>query len=198
MPGSGIGPESFYKMEILIRNMVCRHCVAAVSRIFDSLGLNPVSVELGKAVIEAESLPADVAAELSRALEAEGFGIIADADDALVEKVKAAVLAHVRDEDECRLNLSACLENRIGVSYDTLSRVFSAKEGRTVEKYHQAQKIERVKELMDYNEMTLSEIADAVGYSSVAHLSRRFREATGMTPTAYMKQPHGRLPLNEV
>lgn len=82
-----------------------------------------------------------------------------------MDKVKLAVLHHVRDQEECHYNLSACIEKHVGVAYDTLSRIFSQNEGRTIERYHIAQKVERVKELLGYKELTLAEIAFRTGYS---------------------------------
>ena len=83
-------------------------------------------------------------------------------------------------------HLPSCLADKLGVNYDHASRVFSRIEGRTIEKYQILQKIELVKELMGEPGMTLAEIADRAGYSSVAHLSRQFKGVTGMTPSAYM------------
>ena len=104
----------------------------------------------------------------------------------------------MRQADRCRLNLSACLEEHLHIPYDTLSRIFSSLEGRTVEKYQIAQRVEWVKELLGYGEMTVSEIADYTGYSSAAHLSRQFKSVTGLTPTEYLRATASRRPLNEV
>uniref|UniRef100_UPI00272ABCDB helix-turn-helix domain-containing protein n=1 Tax=uncultured Duncaniella sp. TaxID=2768039 RepID=UPI00272ABCDB len=106
-------------------------------------------------------------------------------------------ICHIREEGHNH-NLSECLSRHLNVSYDTVSRVFSQKEGRTLEKYHIAQKVERVKELLQHNEYTLSEIADMVDYSSAAHLSRQFKSVTGMTPTEYLKGPRERIDLSQI
>lgn len=105
----------------------------------------------------------------------------------LLERVKDAVRNHVCTEAECRLKLSACMENQLGVSFDTVSRLFSQMEGRTIEKYHIEQKVERIKELLLEGSMTIAAIADKTGYSSAAHLSRQFKSVTGMTPTDFIK-----------
>lgn len=172
-------------MELLIKNMVCRHCVEAVRDILSRLELSPVSVELGRADISAERLTPLQLEALDDALSAAGFARITDPDAAMVEQVKQAVMHHVRSEDECRLNLSECIERQLKAPYDAVSRVFSRREGRTVESYCTAQRIERVKELLEYGELTLSEIAWKTGFSSPAHMSRRFKEITGLTPSAY-------------
>lgn len=170
--------------------MVCRHCEAAVEKALSDLGLHVKSVALGHAEITEDPDPV-ILAGIDKAFESLGFSRITDSEDLIVEKAKIAILNHIRDEDSCKKTLSACLAEKLPVSYDTVSRLFSQKEGRTIERYYIAQKIERVKELLGYGEMTLSEIADAVGYSSVAHLSRQFKEVTGLTPTLYMKNTPG-------
>lgn len=181
-----------------IKNMVCRHCVAAVRGALENLGLDVADVRLGSATLAGHAPDEATLAEIDAVLAALGFGRITDSAALLVEKVKQAVLHHVRDEQECRLNLSACIERRTGMNYDQLSRVFSATEGRTIEKYHMAQKIERVKELLGYGELTLSEIAWRTGFSGASHLSRRFKEATGMTPTQYVRSGAARRDIGEV
>ena len=184
-------------MEILIKGMVCHHCVEAVERVLQSAGLTPVNVVLGRAEIK-EHLDGPALLMLDKLLEHEGFERILDADSLLVEKVKRAVIEHVRKPNECRLNLSACLEKHLGATYDTMSRVFSAREGRTLEKYQMAQRVEWVKELLGYGQYTISEIADMTGYSSTAHLSRQFKSVTGLTPTEYLRTSMDRRGLNEV
>ncbi|MDE6135803.1 MAG: AraC family transcriptional regulator, partial [Muribaculaceae bacterium] len=95
--------------------------------------------------------------------------------------------------------LSACIEEHLGQSYDTLSRLFSQREGRTIEKYHIALKIDYVKELLSLRNMTLAEIADMTGYSGAAHLSRQFKAVTGMTPGEYVRNASfARTPLTEL
>lgn len=186
-------------MELLIKNMVCRHCVEAVRNILSEQGLAPIRVELGRAEISSESLTPPQLEALDRALGEAGFSRITDPEVGMVEQVKQAVMHHVRSEDECRLNLSECIERQLGVPYDAASRVFSRHEGRTVENYCTAQRIERVKELLEYGELTLSEIAWKTGFSSPAHMSRRFKEVTGLTPSSYRaSHPGPRKPLTEI
>jgi len=184
-------------MEILIKGMVCHHCVEAVKRVLHSAGLTPINVTLGRAEIK-EHLDGPALQMLDNLLENEGFARILDADSLLVEKIKRAVIEHVRQPNECRLNLSACLENHLGATYDSMSRIFSAREGRTLEKYQMAQRVEWVKELLGYGQYTISEIADMTGYSSTAHLSRQFKSITGLTPTEYLRTSMDRQSLNEV
>lgn len=177
--------------------MVCRQCVNTVRRLLTEAGIAFYDVKLGVADIDSNTSE-ETLRHLDSLLEEEGFQRIIDSDSALVEKVKLSVLRHVRDEDDNHHNLSDCICNDLGVSYDTVSRIFSAKEGRTIEKYYIAQKIEWVKELINYGNLTLSEIAYKTGYSSVAHLSRQFKSVTGITPTEFSKSSQQRKGLNEV
>lgn len=178
--------------------MVCRHCISALRNGLESLGLDVLDAGLGFAEIAGDEPDAATLAQIDAKLATLGFKRITDADDALVERIRQAILHHVRDENECRLNLSACIEKHVGVGYDTASRIFSQRQGRTIEKFHIAQKVERVKELLADGELSLTEIAFRTGYSSVAHLSRQFKDVTGMTPSAYAKSGLGRNPINEL
>ncbi|MCM1522243.1 MAG: helix-turn-helix domain-containing protein [Muribaculaceae bacterium] len=184
-------------MRLKIKGMVCNHCVEAVRRVLSEAGLTVKNVSLGEAEVE-ESLDDDALRMLDSLLASQGFSRPISPDEALVERIKQAVIRHVRAADRCRLNLSACLEEHLHTPYDTLSRVFSSLEGRTVEKYQIAQRVEWVKELLGYGEMTVAEIADYTGYSSAAHLSRQFKSVTGLTPSQYQATTSTRHPLNEI
>lgn len=187
--------------EILIRNMVCRHCIEAVRNVMAQAGFGVVDVELGKAVVDAGIDDRDFERRLEKVdvlLHEQGFERIVDNDAYIVEKTKHAVLEHVRMKNECRLNLSACIESHLGMSYDSVSRVFSRVEGRTIEKYQIALKIEYVKELLSDTSLTIADVAFKAGYSSSAHLSRQFKDVTGMTPTEYQNSSRDRRPLNEL
>lgn len=168
--------------------MVCRHCIAAVERLLAALGMTVSHVELGKACFDIpQGMPeGEALRRIDKALDENGFRRIADPDEQLVEDIKHAVIHHLRSEEECKFNLSACIAGHLGVNYDQASRVFSRLEGRTIERYHILQKVEYVKELLAYGDLSLSEIAFRAGYSSVAHLSRQFKDITGMTPTQYI------------
>ncbi len=186
-------------MKIAVQNMVCRHCVAALGQILDEMGLEAREVGLGYAVVPDGSLDDEATVRrLDELLRAQGFERIADADDRLVQAVKDAVMHHVRSEGECRLKMSACIEEHVGTPYDTLARIFSARQGRTIEKYAIAQRVEWVKELLSYGTLTVTEIAFRTGYSSAAHLSRQFKAVTGLTPTQFVEAGSPRRSLAEV
>ncbi len=186
--------------DIAIKGMVCRHCVEAVEAIFHGLGVgaDQIEVKLGEASLaDSVNVDADFLAALDREFAAHGFSRILDPGQRLVEAAKQVIIDHVRNHD-CRFNLSACLQDHLNTDYGTLSKIFSATEGRTIEKYSIAQRVEFAKELLSYGEMTISEVADRAGYSSVAHLSRQFKTQTGMTPSQFQKLRPERIPLNEV
>ena len=184
-------------MLLHIKGMVCHPCVEAVAAAATAAHLPGAQVRLGEADVPDAEITADKLSALDEQLAMRGFKRITNPTDQLIERTKLAILQHVRDEG-CRFNLSACLQDHLEVDYSTISKLFSAREGRTIEKYAIAQRVEYVKELLSYRQLNISEIADKTGYSSVAHLSRQFKSVTGMTPSAFLKNCSARIPLNEV
>lgn len=172
---------------LYIKNMVCPRCIKTVTRCLTALGLHPQSVELGTATLAEE--PNDEQRQYIReALEAEGFELLENPRTQLAEQLKDAIIERVHYRDKMpNVNLSEYLSVRFHRDYSTLSKVFSEETGTTLEKYAIAQKIERAKELLTYGEMSLGEIADLLGYSSIAYLSTQFKNVTGMTPAAFKK-----------
>jgi AraC-like DNA-binding protein len=182
-----------------IRNMVCDRCRMVVADILRRHGLDPQSVILGKVTL-ARSPEEAVMPEVRKSLQAAGFDLLDDKRSRLVSQVKAEIIALVRERNgELTRNLSDVVRENLHYDYGYLSSLFSESEGTTIEKYFIAQKIERVKELLVYEEKTLSEIADELHYSSVAHLSAQFKRVTGLTPTFFRQVGHRRrIPLDEV
>ena len=133
-------------------------------------------------------------------LEAYGFELIDDSRMRLIEQIRTAVIELVHySEDASKVNLSDYLRERCHRDYSALSKLFSEVNGISIEKYFLAQRIERVKELLAYGDLTVSEIADKLRYSSVAHLSAQFRAQTGMSPTEFRRlKGRGLKPLDEV
>ncbi len=185
-------------MRLFVKNMVCDRCIAAVKSVLRQAGINDAQVQLGIAEFPDRSLSADALAEIDAAFREQGFELIFDREQQLVENIKTAVIGYVRDGNEHNVKLSAFLSARIGVDYTTMSRLFSAREQRTIENYLISQKIELVKELLEYGELTLSEIAWRAGYSSVAHLSRQFKQVTGLTASEYRRSASGRASLDRI
>jgi YesN/AraC family two-component response regulator len=165
--------------------MVCRRCKIAVKAELEKAGLHPLTVELGEVEIE-EQISSDILERLNTSLQTLGFEIIDDRRSRLIEQIKNAIVELVHHKDESiSINVSNYISQKLNYDYNYLSNIFSEVEGITIEKYLIAQKIEKVKELLMYEELTLSQIADRLGYSSVAYLSNQFKKQTGLTPSFY-------------
>jgi AraC-like DNA-binding protein len=167
--------------------MVCGRCKMVVKSELDKLGLQTIAVELGE--VELQDNITDSQKELLlKNLQALGFDLIDDKKSKTIEKIKNLIVDLVHHKNnELKVNLSDYLVENLNQDYSTLSNLFSEIENTTIEKYFISQKIEKVKELLIYNELSLSEIADMLNYSNVAHLSNQFKKITGFTPT-YFKQ----------
>ncbi len=165
--------------------MVCSRCISAVERIFRELGHDPLSVSLGEVDLESE-IDIDDLRTIDDKLKSVGFEIIEDEKRRIIEKIKTTVIEMVRyPGGGTGTNHSAVIESSLHKSYNYISNLFSSVTGITIEHYIILQKIEKAKELLTYNELTVSEIAYQLGYSSVAHLSGQFRKVTGLTPTHF-------------
>lgn len=186
-------------MKLTIKNMVCRHCVECVRRVLaDGLNLDVKRVELGEAEIAGTLTDADLA-RAAEALRAEGFELIHSREGEIIDAIKRALIDFTRREGALeRENLQSLLDGRFGLSYTSLSRLFSEIEGRSLENYYISLRVERVKELIKYRRLSLSEIAYMTGYSSVAHLSRQFKQTTGLTPTEFRELGAKRTPLPDL
>ncbi|MFD0794131.1 AraC family transcriptional regulator [Mucilaginibacter litoreus] len=172
-------------MKIYIKNMVCSRCKMVVKTELEKLGLHPVSVELGEVELSEEPAKA-IINQLDQNLKQLGFEIIDDRKSRIIEQIKNTIVTLTHHSNELpQVNLSDYLAQQLNYDYGYLSNLFSEVEGGTIEKYFISQKIEKVKELMMYDELTLSQIANELGYSSVAHLSAQFKKQTGLTPTFY-------------
>lgn len=167
--------------------MVCNRCIMAVESEFEKLGLHPLSVELGEVEIQ-ESKIDNIKNDLKHNLLSLGFDLIDDKKSQTIEKIKNVIIDLVHHQDnDAKHNLSDVLISKLPYDYNYLSNLFSEIEGTTIEKYFIAQKIEKVKELLVYDELTLSEIAFRLNYSSVAYLSNQFKKVTGLTPSHFKR-----------
>ena len=173
---------------IKVKNMLCSRCITAVRRILQSHQLKVVEIDLGEAVV-AEDISPEAKSRIAAELAEEGFELLDDPRTAMVERIKGAVIEWVRNLSN-RPKLSVWLASQLARDYSALSHLFSEVCGITIERYCILQRIERAKELMCYQELTLSEIAWELGYSSPAHLSSQFRQVTGMSPREF-RELHG-------
>lgn len=188
-------------MVLHIKNMVCNRCIRVVDQELKSLGLTADSISLGKVELAHEIGPEQKKALKERLSEA-GFELLDDKGSKVIDKIKTLLITLVhydKDKKPGYVRYSDFLEKELGMDYSGLSKLFSEVEGVTIEQYLISQKIERVKELLVYDELTASEIAYQLGYSSVAHLSAQFKKITGLTISAF-KTLHDkpRKPLDQV
>lgn len=165
--------------------MVCNRCKMVVESELEKLGINPVKVELGEVTLGRE-LSAGEKSKVDEALQKVGFLIIDDKKSRLIEKIRTLIVELVhRENSALKNNLSEYLSSHLNHDYTYMTNLFSEVEGTTIEKYFIAQKVEKVKELLVYDELTLSEIAFQLNYSSVAYLSNQFKKVTGLTPSHF-------------
>ncbi|MCM4173370.1 AraC family transcriptional regulator [Arenibacter sp. TNZ] len=172
---------------LLIKNMVCNRCILAVENIlknniipFQKVSIGEIRLMIAPSTKEKE--------QLNEELKALGFEIIDNNTGRLIEKIKNLVIKRARnevDEKAIKINLSTYLSENVHHEYTYLSSLFSLVEGRTIENYFIEQRIEKAKELLTYDQMTLSQIAYELNYCGAAHLSKQFKNITGLTPTFF-------------
>ena len=172
-------------LKLYIKNMVCLRCQMAVKSELEKLGLHHTRVELGETEIM-EDLSAEQRDNLSASLKKIGLELLDDKKNVMVEKIKTIIIELIHyNEDQIKTNLSDYLSEKLHHNYTYLSNLFSEIKGTSIEKYYLSNKIEKVKELLVYDELSLTEIAWKLHYSSVAHLSNQFKKMTGLTPSHF-------------
>lgn len=179
--------------------MVCLRCILLVRELLEGEGVPVEDVQLGYACIRGELEPEQLR-KLNRALKQLDLSLICDKKEILTERVKNLVIEMVHHSEELpKINYSTYLSEQLSLNYTYISNTFSEVTGSTIENYIISNKIERVKELLMYDELSLTQIADIMHYSSVAHLSNQFKKITGYTPSWYKKQKKKkRLALEEL
>ncbi len=184
---------------IYIKNMVCRRCILTVGQLLEKHGIAAVNIALGEVNL-AEALRPEQETQLRAGLEALGFELLDDQRRQLIEKVKTLLIEQIQSgELPDNFSLIDFVGNALHRDYSTISKLFTVVEGITLEQFFILQKIEKVKEWLVYNELSLSEIAFRLGYSSVAYLSSQFKKVTGLTPTGFKRNHAGRRqPLDEL
>ncbi|MDV3585706.1 AraC family transcriptional regulator [Elizabethkingia anophelis] len=184
---------------IFIKNMVCDRCIMVVQNELEKLGLDAKNIKLGEVILSKEITSLEKE-NLSKTLEPLGFEVIDDKKGRIIEKIKNIIIDLVHHQDsDVKINLSDVLSDKLHHDYNYLSNLFSEVEGTTIEKYFIAQKVEKVKELLVYDELSLSEIAFRLNYSSVAYLSNQFKKVTGLTPSHFKQiKEDKRKPLDKV
>jgi AraC-like DNA-binding protein len=190
---------------IYIKNMVCDRCLRVVKEEMENIGLDVRRMALGEVEI-GNPLNDSMVEKIKNMLHHNGFELIEDKNAKLIESIKTAIIQlvhHNHDAEPLKVKYSEYISKKVGKEYHSLSVLFSSVENITIEQYIIKQKIERVKELIKYDDRTFSEIAYMMNYSSVQHLSNQFKSVTGFTPGEFKKlspahRHHHRQPLDKV
>jgi len=173
--------------KLLIKNMVCQRCILTVEAILVKLGMPAAKVIIGEAELNAapgENQLKNIETELKKV----GFELIGSKVNKIVEDIKKIIIGYIADlSGEKNMKLSSLITGKIHYDYSYLSDLFSSVEGITIEQFFILQRIEKVKELIVYEESSLTEIAWQTGFSSVHHLSAQFKKTTGLTPSHFKK-----------
>ncbi len=172
---------------LLVKNMVCQRCILAVENILLTSAVSVKKVSLGEVLI-GRKLSGEEKDWIARELSLLGFELMDNQKTILIEKIKQIIIKRARnevDENKNGRKLSHLIATSLHHEYTYLSSLFSSVEGRTIEKYFIEQRVEKVKELLVYDELTLSQIAYLFDYSSTAYLSNQFKKVTGFNPTAF-------------
>jgi AraC-like DNA-binding protein len=186
-------------MKLCIKNMVSQSCKVLVQEELQKLGLHYIIVELGEVEIM-EDLPKEDLETLKTNLSHWGLELIEDRKSILIEKIKTLLVEMIHYSDSFpKTKISTYLSEKLNYDYTYISTLFSEVKGMTIGQFIINHKIERAKELLMYEELTLTQIADKLSYSSVAHLSNQFKKVTGLSPSHFKQlQHHRRKPLNEL
>jgi len=191
-------------MKLFIKNMVCARCTLAIQNEVNKLQLPLLSINLGEVDFGEHVLTNEQLEEFRQNIEALGFELINDKKARLIENTKKQLIKLIKHDHEHlaedKIKLSEYLSEHLFKDYTHLSHLFSSVEGVTIEQYFINPKIEKTKELLVYDELTLTQIAHRLGYSSVAHLSRQFKKVTGLTPSNFklLRDPAARTPIDKV
>jgi len=173
-------------MKLYIRNMACESCKVLVKEELEKLGAHPLKVELGEADIK-EKLSQKKQVQFNVAIKKAGLELVKSKEGVLADQIKALIAEYVNNSSRIKSNLSDYLSKKLHADYAYISTYFSAMQANTIEQYTIALKIEKVKEMLVLEDLTLTQIADRLNYSSVAHISSQFKKVTGL-PASHFKK----------
>lgn len=184
-----------------IKNMVCPRCIKVVSDELQQLGLGVKDIQLGKVELQTSVTELELQ-QIKTALEENGFELLGDKKSRNIEKIKILIIEGIRNGkfSAMPIKLSEYISDVIHMEYTHLSTLFSSVEGKSIERFVILQKVERIKELITYDELSVKQIADQLGYSSIQALSGQFKKETGITTSEFRKLASdvGRKPISEV
>ncbi|MDN3596355.1 helix-turn-helix transcriptional regulator [Zunongwangia endophytica] len=182
---------------IPIKNIVCGRCIATVEAILSKLDIPYKEVSLGEAILERD-LSAAEQNELSSELEKVGFQLLQSKNERIINHIKSVLINEISNSTDQK-KLSEILSAELHHDYSFITNLFTAEEGQSIQSYFNKLKIEKAKELLEYDELSIAEVADQLGFSTAAYLSTSFKKQTGITPSAYKKkQLKGRKGLDSV
>lgn len=167
--------------------MVCDRCISAVRDIFEKRGIEDVHVVLGEVQFADNLRYNENKGVIEEELTAAGFELVVNHEEQIVNQVKSALIEAIHQNDATIHKLSDFVTKHINRSYSNISQIFSKIEGKTIEQFMISHKIERAKELLTYDQLSISEISHDLGYSSPQHFSRQFKKITGVTPSQFEK-----------
>ncbi len=172
---------------LLIKNMVCSRCIMVVDQLIRETGIEGYEVHLGRVVVE-DQLSQEQKTDFKNKLEEVGFELLSNEEDQTIERIKTLLREQIEKEDRFNnLSLKEIISQAFPKNYNQLSTLFSESEGKTMERYFIELKIEKVKEHIKYDQLSISEISYELGYSSPQHLSKQFKQITGMTTSEFRK-----------
>ncbi len=178
---------------IYVKNMVCDRCIRVVKEEFEKIGLEVEDIKLGNVTIGNPEAIKDISV-IEKMLIENGFEMMVDSKAQTIEKIKTEIIKLIQSDEleKLNINISDYISEKVGRDYPYLSHLFSSVESITIEKYFILQRIEKVKELLVYNELSLTEIAYRLGYGNVQYLSNQFKKITGLTPSHFkdLKKKH--------
>lgn len=186
-------------MKLYIKYMVSNRCKVAVKEELKKLGLHFIVIDLGEVEVM-ENIAPEQHEQLRLALLDIGFELMDNKRSVLVERIKNVIIDMVHYSDEMiKINFSDYLSEKLNYDYTYLANLFSEVQGTTIEKFIINHKVERIKELIIYDELNISEIAWKMNYSSVAHMSNQFKKVTGLTPTHFKQlKVKKRIPIEDI
>lgn len=168
-----------------IKNMVCPRCIMTIEKTMEELGYDVNDVELGLIEFH-DPITLEDRDKIETAIQPFGFEILEDKKSMMVERIKNAIIELLsKDVNDLSITLSEHLASKLQTEYEKMSQLFSSQESQTIEQYYIQQKIEKVKELLVYEDLSLNEIAYKMNYSSAAHLSTQFKKVTGLSPSHF-------------
>ncbi len=173
-------------MKLYIRNMACESCKVLVKEELKKIGIHTLKVELGEADVKG-NLSEKKQQQFGTAIKKAGLELVKTKENVLADQIKTLIAEYIDNNDKIKINLSDYLSKKLHADYAYLSSYFSAMQASTIEQYSIALKIEKIKEMLVLEDLTLTQIADRLNYSSVAHISHQFKKVTGLPPSHFKK-----------